>query len=27
VPGNPGLDEMNWNTGLSYHLGRLHPAH
>ncbi len=26
VPSNPGLDEMNWNTGLSYHLGRLHPA-
>ena len=26
VPGNPGLDEMNWITGLSYHLGRLHPA-
>jgi len=22
VPSNPGLDEMNWNTGLSYHLGR-----
>ena len=22
VPGNPGLDEMNWSTGLSYHLGR-----
>jgi hypothetical protein len=20
-PGNPGLDEMNWNTGVSYHLG------
>jgi Lipid A 3-O-deacylase (PagL) len=27
VPSNPGLDEMNWNTGFSYHLGRLHPAH
>ena len=27
VPSNPGLDEMNWNTGLSYHLGRLHLAH
>jgi hypothetical protein len=26
VPSNPGLDEMNWNTGLSYHLGRLRPA-
>lgn len=22
VPSNPGLDEMNWNVGLSYHLGR-----
>jgi hypothetical protein len=21
VPSNPGLDEMNWNVGLSYHLG------
>lgn len=21
VPSNPGLDEMNWNAGLSYHLG------
>lgn len=25
VPSNPGLDEMNWNTGISYHLGRKHP--
>jgi Lipid A 3-O-deacylase (PagL) len=23
VPSNPGLDEMNWNVGISYHLGRL----
>jgi hypothetical protein len=22
VPSNPGLDEMNWSAGLSYHLGR-----
>lgn len=22
VPSNPGLDEMNWNVGLTYHLGR-----
>ncbi len=22
VPSNPGLDEMNWNVGISYHLGR-----
>lgn len=21
VPSNPGLDEMNWNVGVSYHLG------
>ena len=27
VPSNPGLDEMNWNAGLSYHLGRLQPAY
>ena len=27
VPSNPGLDEMNWNTGLSYHFGRLHSEH
>ncbi|HLY41348.1 MAG TPA: acyloxyacyl hydrolase [Terracidiphilus sp.] len=26
-PGNPGLDEMNWNTGISYHLGHLDPVH
>jgi hypothetical protein len=26
VPSNPGLDEMNWNAGLSYHLGRSRPA-
>jgi hypothetical protein len=22
VPSNPGLDEMNWNVGISYHLGK-----
>lgn len=27
VPSNPGLDVMNWNTGLSYHLGRLRRAY
>jgi hypothetical protein len=27
VPSNPGLDEMNWNAGLSYHLGRSQPAY
>jgi Lipid A 3-O-deacylase (PagL) len=27
VPSNPGLDEMNWNVGLSYHLGRSQPAY
>jgi hypothetical protein len=26
VPSNPGLDEMNWSAGLSYHLGGLHSA-
>ncbi len=25
VPSNPGLDEMNWKVGISYHLGRLQP--
>jgi hypothetical protein len=25
VPSNPGLDEMNWSAGLSYHLGRSRP--
>lgn len=25
VPSNPGLDEMNWNTGISYRFGRSHP--
>lgn len=25
-PGNPGLDEMNWNTGVSYHLGHRPPV-
>jgi len=27
VPSNPGLDEMNWNAGISYQLGRPHPAY
>lgn len=26
VPSNPGLDEMNWNVGLSYQLGRRRPV-
>ena len=26
VPSNPGLDEMNWKAGISYHLGRLQPS-
>ncbi len=26
VPSNPGLDEMNWSAGLSYHLGGLNSA-
>jgi hypothetical protein len=27
VPSNPGLDEMNWSAGLSFHLGRFYPVH
>lgn len=27
VPSNPGLDEMNCNIGISYHLGRPQPTH
>lgn len=27
VPSNPGLDEMNWNAGISYQLGRSHPGY
>lgn len=27
VPSNPGLDEMNWNVGVSYHLGRSQPGY
>lgn len=27
VPSNPGLDAMNWNVGLSYHLGRPRPTY
>jgi hypothetical protein len=26
VPSNPGLDEMSWNAGLSYHLGGSAPS-
>ena len=27
VPSNPGLDEMNWNVGVSYRLGRSRPSY
>lgn len=27
VPSNPGLDEMNWKTGISYQLGRPQPSY